>query len=1142
MWGPELDVLDEILGSLRLTGGVVIDGAFSGEFCVLAQFTPQHFAPFFAVPETLISYHYVRSGQMVVEVEGLPPKKIDAGTIAILPRNDPHKLASQPGLPTADAKDILWTTDEGVHHVAAGTGGPENHIWCGFLGAAKSNAHPLLDALPPLLTLDVTGGEAQWLESSLRFLAEQNPPAEMVAKLAELFLAQAIREYVEKLPPSSKGWLSGLADPAVSKALSIIHTRYAEELDVEGLAREAGVSRSVLGERFSELLGEPPMRYCAGWRMRVAANMLRDGKQNTANIAYSVGFNSEAAFNRAFKREYGEPPATWRRRIEAEEQARAKVIQPHEIPEQEVRFCSASDGTRLAYSIMGEGPPLVKTANWLNHIEYDWESPLWKHWLGEFTRGRSVIRYDERGNGLSDWDTPDLSFEAFVDDLECVVNCLELEQFDLFAISQGAAVAVAYAVRHPERVRHLVILNGYAVGWAVRGDAAHLARREAMVTLTELGWGADNPAYRQLFTNIYIPDATAKQMDWFNEMQRRSASPENAVRLQRVLSQINVRELLPKVRTPTLIFHSRQDQAIPFSQGEELAAGIPGARFVPLESRNHILIESEPAWPMFAQISREFLDMDSDKLPAVPMRPPKQEPIEIRGDCSGADGARIAYAVSGEGFPIVKAQNWMTHLGHDWTSPVYGHWYRECVRSGRLVRSDMRGFGRSEWEPPHFDFEHLVSDLEAVIDAAGEERCDLLGISHGAAIAIAYAARHPERVRNLVLVNSFAAGWRVRGDPEEIAWRESLLEMNRRQPSFRRSLLGEMFITLYFPSADQALIDWHNEQFNTLGPVPNMQKIIDVASRIDVRDQLAKVKARTLVLHAKKDGNAPVEAGRQVAEGIEAARFVELDSANHVLLGDEPAWPAFTHELRAFLNPGRTPAPRSRRVKSSERSDDPRPDQLLVSGTPTAVAWISRHIGGLIERSPDLAVDLDSDPRLIGFDKDDFDCAIRSSSAAPAGLAAEKLFDVNFTPMCSPQFLTSHPELKAPADLLKVPRLSPTEPWWTQWWRHFRIDPPSGQKRGVDLAAQALDAGAAMNGQGVALLTPLFWRDEISEGRLVCPFPELLDTNSVYWLVYPEARKDWPKIRRFSKWLHALCEKSMAAFEQPSIIVQQTLG
>jgi pimeloyl-ACP methyl ester carboxylesterase len=257
--------------------------------------------------------------------------------------------------------------------------------------------------------------------------------------------------------------------------------------------------------------------------------------------------------------------------------------------------------------------------------------------------------------------------------------------------------------------------------------------------------------------------------------------------------------------------------------------------------------------------------------------------------------------VAGEGFPLVKASNWMTHLDHDWTSPVYGHWLWECVRSHRLVRSDMRGFGLSEWEPPAFDFEAMVGDLAAVIEAAGVERCDLLGISHGAAIAIAFAARNPERVRKLVLVNSFAAGWRVRADPEEVAWRESLLEMNRRQPSFRRSLLGEMFITLYFPSADQALIDWHNQLFQTLGPVPNMQRMIEVAAWIDVRDELARIKAPTLVCHARSDGNAPVSVGRQVAEGIADSRFVELDSANHVLLGDEPAWPVFTREMRAFL-------------------------------------------------------------------------------------------------------------------------------------------------------------------------------------------------------------------------------------------------
>ncbi len=621
-----MDVLDEILGALRLSGGVVIDANLTGEYCVRSQLTPDHCAPFFPMPETLIAYHYVRSGRAIVELDGMAPVVLDPGTVAILPRNDAHLLASRTGLQPADVSEIGWTTTNGVHRVTNGTQGPKTEIWCGFLGTAKSSEHPLLDALPPLLTLDLKQAEAQWLESSMRFLAEQNPSPEIVARLAELFLSQAIREYVGKLPASAKGWLRGLTDPAVSKALSIIHTRYAEELDLENIARSSGVSRTVLVERFAELIGEPPMRYCGRWRMQVAANLLREGRQTSAQVAYAVGFNSEAAFNRAFKRAFDEPPAKWRRRIEAEENARAKAIARHELPPQQVRYCTASDGTKLAFSVTGEGPPIVKTANWLNHIEYDWDSPLWRHWIEEFTRGRSLVRYDERGNGLSDWNTPDLSFDAFIEDLKCVTDCLGLEQFDLLAISQGAAVAIAFAIRHPQRVRRLVILNGYAAGWAVRSDAAGLARREAMVTLTELGWGADNAAYRQLFTSHYIPDATPKQIGWFNEMQRKSASPENAVRLQRVLSKIDVRHLLPQLRSPVLIFHSRQDQAVPFAQGEELAANIPGARFEPLESRNHILLESEAAWSTFAEISRQFLDQTADEhagqepfFPAAPL-------------------------------------------------------------------------------------------------------------------------------------------------------------------------------------------------------------------------------------------------------------------------------------------------------------------------------------------------------------------------------------------------------------------------------------------------------------------------------------------------------------------------------------------
>jgi pimeloyl-ACP methyl ester carboxylesterase/AraC-like DNA-binding protein len=889
-----MDVLTDILGSLRLTGGVVIDAELTGDFCVRSEFTPQHFTPFFPTPETLISYHYIRSGQLMVEVEGMPPVTVRAGEVIILPRNDPHLLESKAGLKPAGSDEVGWVTDEGLHRVTSGSGGPPTEIWCGFLGTAKSGAHPLLDALPPLLTLDIEAGQEDWLDSSLRFLAEERPSQEVVAKLAELFLAQAIRDYVDQLPADSKGWLKGLADPAVSRALAVIHARYAEELTVDELAREAGVSRTVLGERFTELLGEPPMRYCARWRMRTAANMLRDGRHNTANIAYAVGFNSEAAFNRAFKREYGEPPATWRRRTEAAADAAAPSSG---LPDQIVRYASARDGTRLAWSAVGDGPPMVKTANWLNHLEHDWRSPLWRHWMQLFLEGRCLVRYDERANGMSDWDTPEISFEAFVDDLACVVDAAGLERFDLLGISQGAAVAIAYAVRHPERVRRLVLYGGYAQGWAARASPEEVARREAMIALTNAGWGADNPAYRKLFTNLYIPGASAEQADWFTEVQKISASTENSVRIQRVLSQIDVSDLLDKVAVPTLVAHARNDQVVPFSAGEQLAARIPGAQFVPLTGGNHILIETEPAWAQFSAAVRCFLDDGRAIAPAVIRQPPK----DIIRDCEAPDGARLAFALCGAGFTILKAPNWLTHLERDWTSPVYGHWNELCAADSELVRMDLRGFGKSDWDVPAFSFEHLVADLEAVADEAEVGQCDLLGISHGAAIAMAFAARHPERVRKLILVNSFAAGWRVRADPEEVAYRESLLEMNRQRPAFRRSLLGEMFITLYFPSASQALINWHNEHFETLGPVRNMEPMIELASRIDVREELGRISAETLVMHASKDGNAPVAAGRAVADAIAGARFIEFESANHVPLGDEPAWPVLQREIRGFL-------------------------------------------------------------------------------------------------------------------------------------------------------------------------------------------------------------------------------------------------
>lgn len=390
-------------------------------------------------------------------------------------------------------------------------------------------------------------------------------------------------------------------DRVVARALDLIHSRYSAPLTVETLAREAGVSRSVLGERFVKAVGEPPMRYATRWRLRIAARMLADEGRSVAETAFRVGFESEEGFNRAFRREHGAPPGAWRRSMRAEGRSFG-------LPPQEVHTCVTSDGTRIAWADAGEGFPLVKTANWLNHLTFDWGSPLWRHWLTELTRGRRLVRYDERGNGLSDWSTPNLSLEAFVDDLETVVDAAGVDRFDLFAMSQGAAVAIAYALRHPGRIRKMVLLGGYACGWKHRLTGADYARREAMVTLSRTGWGSDIPAFRQLFTSLYIPEGTGEQASWFNELQRISTSPENAERLQHALGEIDVRAMLGKVAVPTLVVHSRNDQVIPFDCGRELAREIPGARFVPLEGSNHILLETEPAWAQFKRALGNFLE------------------------------------------------------------------------------------------------------------------------------------------------------------------------------------------------------------------------------------------------------------------------------------------------------------------------------------------------------------------------------------------------------------------------------------------------------------------------------------------------------------------------------------------------------
>lgn len=283
--------------------------------------------------------------------------------------------------------------------------------------------------------------------------------------------------------------------------------------------------------------------------------------------------------------------------------------QPHRtlLRRQNISFCKTSDNVRIAYATVGSGPPIVKAANWLNHLELDWDSPIWGDLFHALARDRTFIRYDERGNGLSDWDVDDINQAVFVNDLEAVVDQLELNKFPLLGISQGCAVSIEYAVRHPERVSALILISGYASGWRIGASPEEQAKREAVMTLTQHGWGGKNPAYRHIFTQTFMPDAKPEELDWFDEFQRQTTSPENAVRFQQAFADIDVRAMLSKVTVPTIVFHSRHDQRISLEQGREVASGIPNARFVPLDSNNHILLGHEPAWQVVMDETQRFL-------------------------------------------------------------------------------------------------------------------------------------------------------------------------------------------------------------------------------------------------------------------------------------------------------------------------------------------------------------------------------------------------------------------------------------------------------------------------------------------------------------------------------------------------------
>ena len=287
---------------------------------------------------------------------------------------------------------------------------------------------------------------------------------------------------------------------------------------------------------------------------------------------------------------------------------------------QRVRYLRSRDGVQLAWAEAGEGPVVVKAANWLTHLEYEWESPVWQHWIRFFSDHFRFIRYDERGCGMSDRTPGDLSVDRWVGDLEDIIDAAHpVPPFALLGISQGAAMCIAYAVRHPERVSHLLLYGGYARGVWQREDEALKTEFRAIIELVRAGWGRDNPAFRRVFTSRFIPRATEEQMHWFDDLCLKTTTAEIAAHLLEARADVDVSGLLERVRVPTLVVHGRNDVVVPINEGRLLAERIPGAQFVELDSDNHVLLGSEPAWNRFCEATLDFL--------GAPAAPPHEDPV-----------------------------------------------------------------------------------------------------------------------------------------------------------------------------------------------------------------------------------------------------------------------------------------------------------------------------------------------------------------------------------------------------------------------------------------------------------------------------------------------------------------------------------
>ncbi len=290
---------------------------------------------------------------------------------------------------------------------------------------------------------------------------------------------------------------------------------------------------------------------------------------------------------------------------------------------QRIQFCTAHDGIRIAFAKAGDGSPLVRTANWFTHLELDWDSAIWRHWFEALAEGHTLIRYDPRGSGLSDRNVDNFSLDAWVSDLEAVVSAAGLRRFPLIGLCQGGVVAAAYAARYPDRVSRLILYDSYLAGAYASGvDEGMQKQAHALSQMIEFGWGRDAGAFREVFANLLLPDATREQLRWIGELQRRSASAPNAKKLWDAFNSFDIRAEVSKLKTPTLVFHVKGDAMVPFEAGRRLAAAIPNARFVPLEGKNHILLANEKAWQTFRSELNNFLKADE------PVETPSQDKLD----------------------------------------------------------------------------------------------------------------------------------------------------------------------------------------------------------------------------------------------------------------------------------------------------------------------------------------------------------------------------------------------------------------------------------------------------------------------------------------------------------------------------------